>query len=85
MACADDTEVIIPHNMWHKNSTLRRSSGVNLGSPIPQSSSTNKRINCTVANDQISAEIIGAQEKRNPRPEGEEHAIQTVTLLPVSG
>lgn len=83
VACADDTEVIIPHNMWHKHSMLRGSSSVNLGSRIPQSGSTNKVLNGTVDIDRVSAGIIGAQERSDLRLVRQEHAIQTVIILPV--
>lgn len=83
VACADDTEVTIPHNMWHKHSMLRGSSSVSLGSRIPQSGSTSKVFNGTVDIDRVSAGIIGAQERSDLRLVRQEHAIQTVIILPV--
>lgn len=83
VACADDTEVTIPHNMWHKHSMLRRSSSVSLGSRIPQSGRTSKILNGTVDIDRVWAGIIGAQEKSDLRLVRQEHAIQEVIILPV--
>lgn len=81
LACADYTEVTTPHNMWHKHSMLRENSGISLGSPIPQSGSKNTRINDAIDIDQISDDMIEAQEKGNPRLEREEHVIKKVVLL----
>lgn len=83
MASADYTEVTIPHNMWHKHTMLRGTSGVSLESPFPQSRSKIVRVNGTVDLDRISDEVIGAQQKDNLRFEQDEHAIQKVSLLPV--
>lgn len=60
---------------------LRESSGISLGSPVPQSGSKNIRVNDAIDVDQISDDMIGAQEKGNPRLERAEHAIQKVGLL----
>lgn len=83
MACADPTEVTIPHNMWHKPSMLRGGSGISLRSPVPQSGNTNERDNDAIDINRISAEKIGEQEKVNPRIEQEKHAKQKVVLLSV--
>ena len=80
MACADPTEVTIPHDMWHKHSMLRGSSGISLRSPVPQSGNTNKRDNDAMDIDRISAEKIVEQEKGNPLIESGEHAKQKVVL-----
>lgn len=83
MACVDYTEVTIPQDMWYEHSKIKGSSGVSLGSPFPQSGNANRKINGAIDINQISAGIMGANEKSDHCFERKEHATQKVVLLPV--